>query len=99
MSLGSRFTGEVMKSINIQIPEDVVLAAKIPHKRFKEEIKREIAVHLYKEGILALGAARRLAGMEKVDFHFFLGQRKVERHYDIDDYKKDLEQVAKWSQE
>jgi len=88
-----------MKAINIQIPKDVVLAAKIPHKRLKEEMKRELAVHLYREGILPLGAARRLAGMEKVDFHFFLGQRKVERHYDIDDYKKDLEQVTKWPQD
>ena len=44
-----------MKAINIQIPKDVVLAAKIPHKRLKEEIKRELAVHLYKEGILPLG--------------------------------------------
>jgi predicted HTH domain antitoxin len=88
-----------MKSINIKIPEDVVLAAKIPRKRFKENIKEELAVHLYKEGILPLGAARKLSGMEKVAFHFFLGQRKVERHYDIDDYKKDLEQVVKWPQE
>ena len=88
-----------MKSINIEIPEDVVLAAKIPPKRFKENIKGELAVHLYKEGIMPLGDARKLAGMEKVDFHFFLGQRKVERHYDIDDYKKDLEQVTKWPKE
>ena len=88
-----------MRSINIQIPEDVVLAAKIPHKRLREEIKRELSVHLYNEGILPIGAARRLAGMEKVDFHFLLGQRKVERHYDIDDYKKDLEQVTKWPQD
>lgn len=89
----------MIKYINIQIPEDVVLAAKIPRKRLKEEIKRELVVHLYREGILSLGAARKLAGMEKVDFLFFLGQRKIERHYDIDDYKKDLEQVAKWPQE
>ena len=89
----------MMKAINIYIPEDVVLAAKIPHKRLEEEIKRELSIHLYKEGILSLGAARKLAAMEKEDFHFFLGQRKVERHYDIDDYKKDLEQVSKWLQD
>ena len=53
-----------MKSINIKVPEDVVLATKIPHIRFKENIKEKLAVHLYKEGILPLGAARRLAGME-----------------------------------
>jgi len=87
-----------MKSINIMIPEDVVLAAKIPYKRFKEDIKGELAAHLYKEGILPLGAARRLAGTEKIDFHFFLGQRKIERHYDIEDYRKDLEQVNRWPQ-
>ncbi len=59
MTIDSWFTGGMMKSINIQIPEDVVLAAKIPRKRLKEEIKRELAFHLYKEGILPLGPARR----------------------------------------
>ena len=85
-----------MGAITIEIPEDVLLSAKIPRKRIKEELKKELALHLYREGILSFGAARRLAGMEKLDFHFLLGQRKILRHYDLEDYKKDLEHIAKW---
>jgi predicted HTH domain antitoxin len=85
-----------MGAIIIKIPEDVVLSAKIPRKRIREELKKEFAIHLYKEGILSFGAARRLADMEKMDFHFLLGQRKTPRHYDLEDYQKDLSHIAKW---
>lgn len=85
-----------MGSITIEIPDDVLLAAKLPRERIKEELKKELALHLYREGILSFGAVRKLAGMEKLDFHFLLGQRKISRHYDLEDYKKDLEYIAKW---
>jgi len=85
-----------MGSITIEIPDDVLLSAKLPRERIKEELKKELALHLYREGILSFGAARKLAGMEKLDFHFLLGQRKIPRHYGLEDYKKDLEYIAKW---
>jgi len=87
-----------MGSITIEIPDDVLLSAKLPRERIKEELKKELALHLYREGILSFGAARKLAGMEKLDFHFLLGQRKISRHYDLEDYKKDLEYIAKWEE-
>ncbi len=85
-----------MKSINIEIPEDILLSVKLPKKRIKEELKKELALYLYKEGILSLGPARRLANMDKVAFHLLLGQRRIERHYDEEDYEKYQRQIARW---
>ncbi len=59
-------------------------------------MKKELALHLYKEGILSLGPARRLANMDKVAFHLLPGQRRIERHYDEEDYEKDQRQIAGW---
>lgn len=79
-----------MSVIRIDIPEEIIAAGKIPkNKRVVDELKKEMAIHLYSRGILSLGGARRLAGMGKVDFHILLGQRMVSRHYDVEDYKKD----------
>jgi len=48
-----------------------------------------------KEGILSLGPSRRLANMDKIAFHLLLGQRGIERPYDVEDYEKDQRHIAK----
>jgi predicted HTH domain antitoxin len=78
-----------MSVIRIDIPEDIIAAGKIPRSGIVNELKKEMAIHLYSRGILSLGGARRLAGLKKVDFHILLGQMKVSRHYDTGDYEKD----------
>ncbi len=85
-----------MKTLKIEIEEDVLFDLKIPKDRWSEELKKELAIQLYREKLISIGNARRLAGMEKMDFHFLLGERKVPRHYDLDDYRTDLETVEKW---
>ena len=68
-----------MKSINI--PEDVLIAIKIPKKDVEKVLKIELAITLYQRGILSLGKARKLAEMSKWEFIERLGERKVERRY------------------
>jgi len=79
-----------MASLIIEIPADVVSAIKLPRKELDRALKIELALHLYATGILSFGPARRLAEMSKMEFHFLLGQRRIERQYDLEDYKKDL---------
>jgi len=78
-----------MASLIIEIPADVVSAIKLPRKELDRALKIELALHLYATGILSVGPARRLAEMSKMEFHFLLGQRRIERQYDLEDYKKD----------
>jgi len=66
-------------------------------KELNKAFKVELAIHLYATGILSFGPARRLAGMSKMEFHFLLGQRRIERQYDVEDYEKDLANMKKFS--
>jgi predicted HTH domain antitoxin len=79
-----------MKSLLIEIPEDVVEAARIPPDERLDTIKRELAVHLYTRGILPKAAARRLSGLDRISFDHLLGQRGVLQPLDIEDLEKDL---------
>jgi predicted HTH domain antitoxin len=85
-----------MKTISLQIPEDIIYHAKIPKRSLEKELKKELALQLYREGIISFANAHRLAEMSKIEFHYLLGEHKIERQYDIDEYEKDLENISRW---
>jgi len=85
------------QAIVLSIPEKIMFGAKIPRPRLNIELKKELALQLYREEILSFANARRLAGMNKVNFHFLLGERKIPRQYDVDDFEEDMGNLAKWS--
>ena len=64
--------------------------------KIKDTLKKELAAALYREGILSIGGARKLAHMTKTDFHFFLGNKQIERQYDAQDYRDDVENIEHW---
>lgn len=66
-----------MAAITLEIPEDVADALRFPPNRATEELRREFAVFLVKEGILPRHKARKLASMERVAFEDLLAQRGV----------------------
>ena len=53
-------------------------------------MKLELALALYQRGILAMGPARRLAGISKREFLEELGKRKIERHYTMVELEDDV---------
>lgn len=85
-----------MKTLALEIPEDVLVAVKIPRDRLERDLKRELAIQLYRENMLSYANAHRLAGMTKIEFHYLLGERRIPRQYDRQDYEKDLENLANW---
>lgn len=85
-----------MGSHTISLPEEILRSAKIPKSQWDSVLKRELALQLYREGILTFANARRLAGMEKLDFHMLLGERQIPRQYDDEDYEQDLANLQTW---
>ena len=79
----------------LNIPKDVYQAMKIPDKDKGETLLIELAVALYKEEILSFGKARELANLSKWEFHELLGKRKIERHYNMESLKEDIEYGTK----
>lgn len=85
-----------MRSYTISLPEEILRSAKIPRQQWDTVLKRELALQLYREGMLSFAGARRLAEMDKLDFHMLLGERQIPRQYDVEDYEQDLENLKAW---
>lgn len=73
-------------TISIEIPREVPHAARMT----PQEMKRELAIHLFQQGRLSFGKAREMADMTVWAFQQILGSREIPIHYDVADYEEDL---------
>ncbi|WP_414580878.1 UPF0175 family protein [Scytonema sp. PCC 10023] len=67
--------------LQISISDSIVQALRLPEQRIEQELRRELAIALYTQDILAFGKARELAEMDKYEFGQLLARRGVVRHY------------------
>jgi len=74
------------ETVTIEIPREVLHVTRMT----SEELRQELAVHLFQRGRLSFGKARELAGMTAWSFQQLLGTRKIPVHYDVEDYEHDL---------
>lgn len=70
----------------LEIPGDIAHAARMT----PQELKRELAAHLFRLGRLSFGKARELAGMTIWDFQQWLALQGISAHYDVQEYGKDI---------
>jgi predicted HTH domain antitoxin len=82
--------------MTLDIPESILTAVKIPRNRLKTDLKRELALQLYREHMISFANAHRMADMSKVEFHYLLGERHIPRQYTEEDYEKDMENLSQW---
>lgn len=75
----------------IDVPPNVYDALNVPEDQRDEVLRRELAVSLYREGILSAGKARELAELSRREFHQLLGERGIDRHYTAEELAEDLE--------
>ena len=76
--------------LQLEIPNSVTQAIRLPEKRIKEELLTELALALYAQETLSFGKARELAGMSKYVFGQLLGKRGVPRHYEREEFEDDI---------
>lgn len=77
-------------TIQLQIPDSVAQAMRLPLLDQQQQLLIELAVALYARGILSFGKARELAGLSKYEFGRLLGRRSIPRHYTADDLSDDV---------
>ncbi len=80
-----------MENLLIEIPEDVIAHLRLPPRRRKQELKKELAVHLYAEGLLPEASACRLAGLTRLAFTQILGERQIPVRYTSEELDQDLQ--------
>ena len=77
--------------MSVVIPDDILQAARMS----EAELKREIAIMLYQQKKISAGKARRLAGMNLIEFRREIASRGICVHYDVEDWKADLKTLEK----
>jgi Uncharacterized small protein len=77
-------------AIVLEIPDSVVHALRLPPAEQRQQLKVELALSLYAQGILSFGKARELADMSKLEFGLLVGKRNIPRHYTNEDLQDDL---------
>ncbi len=80
-----------MASLTLEVPKEVVEAMKLPQTDVEAELRKELAVTLYKRGVLSLGKARLLAKVSRRDFIDLFEQRAAPRRFIKDDLDSDIE--------
>lgn len=65
-------------SVTLELPDDIGQRLLEIPQQAEPDVRRELAIALYREGKLPAGRAARLAGMERWDFERLLAERQVE---------------------
>jgi predicted HTH domain antitoxin len=78
-------------SIQLEIPDSVVQALRLPPSEQKQQLLLELALSLYARGLLSIGKARELAGLTAYNFAQELGKRAIPRHYGAEELDADLD--------
>jgi predicted HTH domain antitoxin len=79
-----------MAKLVLELPPEIVDAIRLPPAEIEAELIKELALALYRRGILSLGKARALAQMTRWQFERLLGERRIPRHYSGADLGEDL---------
>ena len=73
-------------TIPIEIPYEVFHATRMS----PEELRTELAIHLFQQGKISFGKAREMANMDVWTFQQILGGRGIAVHYDAREYEQDI---------
>ncbi|MEC4814491.1 MAG: UPF0175 family protein [Scytonema sp. PMC 1069.18] len=77
-------------TLQLNIPDSIIEAIRLPEKRMEQELLIELAIALYAQELLSFGKARELARMGKYEFGKLLGDREINRHYGEEELEDDL---------
>ena len=78
----------------LTIPQDILASACLT----LDDLKVELAVHLYEEGRLSVGKARELAGMSLWTFRHLLASLKIPVQYSVEDLENDVQTLRRLGQ-
>lgn len=85
-----------MNVVHIEVPEKLLVDFAFPRNQWEIELKKELALQLYRDKLMSFANARRLAGLSRIEFHYLLGEHRIPRHYDVEEYLDDMKTLEQW---
>ena len=79
--------------VQMELPEEALASAHIAKKRASVELKKLIALELFREGVISIGKGAEIAGMCIADFIDLTAQKEIPLHYTEEDLREDM----KWA--
>lgn len=77
--------------LEVDIPEEILKAARIQLDTASSEIRKLVAFELYREGVLTLGKMCEAADITKWEFFELNKKMQIPIHYTEMDFEKDKE--------
>jgi predicted HTH domain antitoxin len=95
--VGAKKGVERRKSMNqvLEVSQDILDSARLT----VDELRVELAIHLYAEGRLSLGKAQELADKSLWEFRQILALREIHPHYDVAELSEDVVTLKRLSQQ
>jgi len=84
-----------MPTVTLELPEEVLTAAKIERDRAPEEVRLIIALERYRENAVSVGKAAQIAGVCVADFMELSAQADMPQHYTLEDLRADRETIRR----
>jgi len=79
--------------VEMEIPRDVLFAARIDEEKASLELKRQLALYLFEKGVISFGKASELAEMSQWDFMDLSGSKGIPLHYGTKEFEEDMETI------
>lgn len=73
--------------ITLEIPDDITQASLLT----EADWLREIAIALFKQELITLGRASKIAGMHLIEFQKLIASRGICVHYDVEEFEQDIQ--------
>ena len=77
--------------LTLEIPDPVFASSAMSATDLTLEVKRELALSLYRRGVLSVGKAAELAGTSRMIFEGLLAGRRIERPFSAADFEHETQ--------
>jgi predicted HTH domain antitoxin len=80
--------------IILELPENIMQGCKEAGFDIQNDIKKCLAVRLYQKSLVSIGKAAELAGMDRVDFEYYLSNNRIPiSNLSLEDIMADVEKL------
>lgn len=85
-----------MLALTIELPDFLLLQMGSSTEKLRAEVKKMVAINMFKEGYMTTGQAAELCGMHRVEFMYYLSRQNIPVvDWDTEDIEKELLTVDK----